>query len=471
MSGVIIGDTIPYTQATAILNQTVYGTNWTADAASDVVVYSRIAGSTPNDVLDILSYPSQYSVAFIGSQEEVQVTLVTPSLAGDIVTIIRNTPASRTNLYSNTNFTPSMLNNDFGILTLVDQQAQLVNQLIGPRYNYSAVIAPNSSFPNANIILPILGANQVWLMNPTATEIIASTIGGGIPPGGGGVNPGLQNQVAWYATNGNVVSGLPTLANGVLITNNAGVPSISSSISIDSIVDDNGNPLISFPSPAIPNAVNFLFVLNNSTGNQVAIGTQGADSTIDLGFGIKGGLGNFYDITLTNSAKIRLYNAANSHYTGLTVATAQSTNIDFVLPAVDGTASAPLITNGSGSLSFLPGAYIDYSGTIVYTGFSGTPTTNIAKWKQIGKTVFVVIDMTGTSNTTGFSFTLPIVAGTTGATIAIGRCADNGTYSSAVYGTIGNSGTTVTLSISDSSTGWTNSGTKSVRCSFFYETA
>ena len=38
---------------------------------------------------------------------EVQVTLVTPSNLGDIVTITRMTPADRENLYTNTNFVPS----------------------------------------------------------------------------------------------------------------------------------------------------------------------------------------------------------------------------------------------------------------------------------------------------------------------------------------------------------------------------
>ena len=93
MSQVVIGDIIPYTQATAILNQTVFGTNWTADAASDVVVYVTPPATDANDVTQILSYPSDYSVAFIGSQQDVQVTLVAPSVAGARVTITRQTPA------------------------------------------------------------------------------------------------------------------------------------------------------------------------------------------------------------------------------------------------------------------------------------------------------------------------------------------------------------------------------------------
>jgi len=167
MSQVVIGDILPYTQATSTASQTVYGTNWTANYSSDVVVYHTPAGSPPDDATQILSYPSDYSVAFIGGLQEVQVTLVTAANLGDIVTITRQTPADRLNLYTNTNFIPAMLNNDFGILTLVDQQAQLVNQLIGPRYNYSAIIQDV-----IDTILPILPANSGWVKNAGNTAIV-----------------------------------------------------------------------------------------------------------------------------------------------------------------------------------------------------------------------------------------------------------------------------------------------------------
>ena len=171
MAQVIIGDILPYTQATAIASQTVFMTNWTANYTTDVVVYYTPMGTPPNDVTQILT-SSQFSVAFIGSQQQVQVTLVTPANAGDIITITRQTPADRENLYSNTNFTPDMLNQDFGILTLVDQQAQLVDQLVAPRYNYSADITPV-----ADTILPILGPNEIWVKNSAGTAIVAVDAG------------------------------------------------------------------------------------------------------------------------------------------------------------------------------------------------------------------------------------------------------------------------------------------------------
>ena len=47
---------------------------------------------------------------------------------------------------------------------------------------------------------------------------------------GGSVNAGTINQLAWYATTGNAVSGLPTGNNGTLVTSAGGVPSISSTL-------------------------------------------------------------------------------------------------------------------------------------------------------------------------------------------------------------------------------------------------
>lgn len=173
MTSQIIDDILPYTQIIATGGQTVFDCDWTADVASDIVVYQRPVLSTADDVTDILP-TNAYNVTFIGDGLIVRVTLFTPALAGDIVTITRQTPADRLNVYTNVNFTPSMLNNDFGILTLVDQQAQLVNQQRAPRYNYSDTIDNI-----IDIILPRLGAGEVWQMNGTGTAIIATVVSGG----------------------------------------------------------------------------------------------------------------------------------------------------------------------------------------------------------------------------------------------------------------------------------------------------
>jgi len=180
-----INDVPPKTQITATAGQTVFTTNWTANASSDVIVYARSSAQEPDDLTQEIS-SANYSVAFVGGSQIVEITFLVGLAAGDIVTITRNTPADRLNLYTNTNFTPSMLNQDVGILTLVDQQAQLYNEQVAPHYNVSATPDLGDSFTGTggDIYLPVLGANQIWAKNTNNTEIIAYDV-----PGGGGLGP------------------------------------------------------------------------------------------------------------------------------------------------------------------------------------------------------------------------------------------------------------------------------------------
>ena len=58
-------DRPPRTQAVAGLNQFIYSTNWTANVASDVLVYNAPPNLPSSDILYLVN-PSDYSVAFIG---------------------------------------------------------------------------------------------------------------------------------------------------------------------------------------------------------------------------------------------------------------------------------------------------------------------------------------------------------------------------------------------------------------------
>lgn len=192
---VTINDVLPKTQIIATSGQTVFDANWTANADTDVLVYLRADGAEPNDVTDKLLLVD-YTVTFVGSSQAVRVTLANPASADDIVTIIRDTPADRLNLYTNTNFTPSMLNQDVGILTLVDQQAQLYNESLTPHYWSSADVVGVDSFTGTggDMILPVLGPNQFWYKSSTNSEILAATL-----PAGGGQLP-VTLPVITYTT-------------------------------------------------------------------------------------------------------------------------------------------------------------------------------------------------------------------------------------------------------------------------------
>jgi len=225
MTQVLIDDILPKTQIIATLGQTVFDAlGWTADAASDVQVYQRADGVSANDVLQLLP-TSAYNVTFIGASQTVRVTLITPAALNDVVTLIRATPADRLNLYTNTNFTPSMLNNDFGILTLVDQQSELVNILLNPRYNFSETV----DVPK-DIILPILGPNQFWAKDGADSEIVAIDIttivsGGTVTQ----INTGV-GLTGGPITNAGTISFAPIAANSFWANSTGGVavPTVTS---------------------------------------------------------------------------------------------------------------------------------------------------------------------------------------------------------------------------------------------------
>jgi len=179
----IINDVLPLTQLVATNAQVLFNTDWTAASTTDVVVYARAAGADVDDVTQLVP-DTDYTVSFVGMSQTVDVTFLVGRTTGDIITIMRDTPADRLNLYSNTNFIPAMLNQDTAILTLVDQQAQLVNQRLAPKYNNSVTLTdPND--PEIDLILPLLGANQIWAKNDNNDEIIAYDV-----PASGSLAPG-----------------------------------------------------------------------------------------------------------------------------------------------------------------------------------------------------------------------------------------------------------------------------------------
>lgn len=167
MASVIIDDILPYTPLIATAGQTVFNTNWTADSASDIRVYARAVGVVPDENTQLVP-SSQYSVSFIGDKRTVRVTFSAGRALNDHILIMRDTPADRDNLYSNTNFTPSMLNGDFGRLTLVDQQNELYGTRIAPRYNLNSDIEQG-----VDTVLPILDELMTWRMNIDRTAIEA----------------------------------------------------------------------------------------------------------------------------------------------------------------------------------------------------------------------------------------------------------------------------------------------------------
>lgn len=116
------------------------------------------------------------------------------------------------------------------------------------------------------------------------------------------------------------------------------------------------------------------------------------------------------------------------------------------------------------------GTYISWATFVPSpTGYTGTPTVALARWSQIGKVVFIEISVTGTSNSTTVTFTLPVAA----------NVAFDGPMTNTVNNGTGVSGGGLVEGIASSTTvnvykdtignAWTNSGTKAWKGTFFYE--
>lgn len=180
----------PWTQLEAIAAQTAFSTIWTADKATDILVYARAAGVEARDVDQLVS-SNDYTVAFIGAGLTVQVTFLAGRTVGDVITIVRDTPADKMNLYSNTNFKPSMLNSDFERVVMMIQQSELYDKDLAPRYNTSETPygVDENNPPNFNrvidLYLPLLPPLHVWRKNAANTMIEAVLFGSGGEGGGG----------------------------------------------------------------------------------------------------------------------------------------------------------------------------------------------------------------------------------------------------------------------------------------------
>lgn len=108
------------------------------------------------------------------------------------------------------------------------------------------------------------------------------------------------------------------------------------------------------------------------------------------------------------------------------------------------------------------------------TGFSSLPTTNVYKFKMVGKTAYAYFSNggDGTSNSTSFTFTLPITSSddTGYASCAPCQCVDNGSYTSSPgMFLVGNGSFSVSVYINFAAGAFTASSGKRARGILVYE--
>ena len=114
-------------------------------------------------------------------------------------------------------------------------------------------------------------------------------------------------------------------------------------------------------------------------------------------------------------------------------------------------------------------AWADYYPSSTVVGWAATPSGNIY-YKKIGNLVFVTYYITGTSNATNVTFTVPYTSNANMEYYVATWGQDNGvTLTGACRAVLPNNSITVTVIADMASAVWTNTGTKTVRGQFWYE--
>lgn len=139
---------------------------------------------------------------------------------------------------------------------------------------------PQGGTPNS----PVNG--DIWT---TSSGLFAFLNGSTVGPfgTGGGANNATANNLAYYATTGNTVSGLATANSGVLVTSGSGVPSISTTLpgglTIGSFIGTLKNYANAAALPVVTgsNSGQMAFVSNCLNGSQTGINGTGCVYTVD----------------------------------------------------------------------------------------------------------------------------------------------------------------------------------------------
>lgn len=160
------------------------------------------------------------------------------------------------------------------------------------------------------------------------------------------------------------------------------------------------------------------------------------------------------------------YNNAGA-FAGISGATTNGTILSATTPAV-GTNTTQVQTT-AGAIAQIGKAWTDWSASVSPTGFSAT-TTVVSHYKDDGSTVTIYFVISGTSNATTFTVTLPVAMnanyGTDGF-ISYAWVLNNAAPLSGMATCSGGS-TTVNIFTSSAAAAFTNSGTKALRVTLTY---
>ena len=202
---------------------------------TDLLIYRRATGSSPDDPSDLLTLTTDYTVTGAGLASGATFTLTAnvTLVAGDIITCVRDLPEARSNLYvPGGNFTATAVNDDFTKLVMMNQQTDYVANSLAPRYANSATLGAG------DLLLAKLPALYSWRMNAAGTGIESFLAGtGGSTPVLGDMTVAI-NQAAHGLSVGNVVR---CGASNVYVASQADTPDNAEVCGFVAVVTDADN--------------------------------------------------------------------------------------------------------------------------------------------------------------------------------------------------------------------------------------
>lgn len=213
----------------------------------------------------------------------------------------------------------------------------------------------------------------------------------------GTVNAGIINQITYYASTGNAVSGLPTVSSRLLGSSSLGVPTWML-VKESYLSSTGGNPLSvgSLNQVLVSDGLtNFLWMnavditgeVLSGVGNFLAYYPSTGTKVDDTSFL---SIDNTLKIlNLLAGSQLRLYPSAGTNYIGFQSPSLLASTV-WTLPSADGLAGYALTTDGSGNLSFVQvGRGVVHTGTSMTLAYYQTAINEVYPWTNIPSRVAV----------------------------------------------------------------------------------
>lgn len=162
MANIAINSVPTRVQYTASGGQTVFSYTFPIKANTDLKVYLRAGADDPDDVTDLLTLTTDYTVTGANTANGGTVVLVVAATVGDIVTIVGDKPIDRTAIYEQSvTLKKADLNNDFNNTVMYEKQTETIINELTPKYQRSELISP--SVRADKLKLPMLNDRQTWV--------------------------------------------------------------------------------------------------------------------------------------------------------------------------------------------------------------------------------------------------------------------------------------------------------------------